>query len=47
MNATPAEQLLLTVQKMAQAGLNKGTSGNASIRLDDGFLVTPSGVPVE
>lgn len=47
MNATPAEQLLQTVQKMAQAGLNKGTSGNASIRLDDGFLVTPSGVPVE
>lgn len=47
MNATPAGQLLQTVQKMAQAGLNKGTSGNASIRLDDGFLVTPSGVPVE
>lgn len=47
MTPTPAEQLLQTVQKMAQAGLNKGTSGNASIRLDDGFLVTPSGVPVE
>lgn len=47
MTPTPAEQLLLAVQKMAEAGLNKGTSGNASIRLDDGFLVTPSGVPVE
>lgn len=47
MTPTPAEQLLQTVRAMAQAGLNKGTSGNASIRLDDGFLVTPSGVPVE
>lgn len=47
MTPTPAEQLLLAVQKMAEAGLNKGTSGNASIRLNDGFLVTPSGVPVE
>ena len=47
MTPTPAEQLLLAVQKMAEAGLNKGTSGNVSIRLNDGFLVTPSGVPVE
>lgn len=44
---THAEQLLQAAQKMAQAGLNKGTSGNASVRLDDGFLVTPSGIPVE
>ncbi|WP_029146870.1 class II aldolase/adducin family protein [Methylophilus sp. 5] len=44
---TPAQQLLHTAQQMAQAGLNKGSSGNASIRLDDGFLITPSGVPAE
>jgi L-fuculose-phosphate aldolase len=43
----PAQQLLDTARQMAQAGLNKGTSGNASIRLDDGFLITPSGVPAE
>lgn len=45
--ATPAQQLLQTAQQMAHTGLNKGTSGNASIRLDDGFLITPSGVPAE
>jgi L-fuculose-phosphate aldolase len=42
---TPAQQLLRTAQQMASTGLNKGTSGNASVRLADGFLVTPSGVP--
>lgn len=45
--ATPAQQLLQTAQQMVHTGLNKGTSGNASIRLDDGFLITPSGVPAE
>lgn len=43
----PAEQLVETARKMAACGLNKGTSGNASLRLDDGFLVTPSGVPAD
>lgn len=46
-NATPAQQLLHTAQQMAALGLNKGTSGNASVRLHDGFLVTPSGVPAD
>lgn len=46
-HATPAHQLLHAVQQMAALGLNKGTSGNASVRLHDGFLVTPSGVPAE
>lgn len=32
---------------MASIGLNKGTSGNASVRLETGFLVTPSGVPAD
>ncbi|HEY0906595.1 MAG TPA: class II aldolase/adducin family protein [Methylophilus sp.] len=43
--STPAEQLLHTAQQMAATGLNKGTSGNASVRLADGYLITPSGVP--
>lgn len=43
----PAEQLLQAARQMAILGLNKGTSGNASIRLADGFLVTPSGKPAE
>lgn len=42
-----AEQLLAVVIKLANAGLNKGTSGNASVRCEGGFLVTPSGMPVE
>jgi L-fuculose-phosphate aldolase len=44
---TLAQQLLETSQKLVQLGLNKGTSGNASVRCDGGFLVTPSGLPVE
>lgn len=44
MRVSPAQQLLQTSQQMAALGLNRGTSGNASVRLSDGFLVTPSGV---
>jgi L-fuculose-phosphate aldolase len=41
------ENLLKTAQKLIALGLNKGTSGNCSVRFEDGFLVTPSGMPVE
>lgn len=41
-----AQQLLAVSQKLVELGLNKGTAGNASVRCTDGFLVTPSGVPV-
>ena len=41
------EQLLKIAQKLIATGLNKGTAGNASVRLKDGFLVTPSGMAVE
>ncbi|PPD56762.1 MAG: class II aldolase [Methylotenera sp.] len=41
------EQLLKISQQLAQLGLNKGTSGNASVRFGDGFLVTPSGMTIE
>lgn len=30
---------------MGQVGLNQGTSGNISVRVDDGLLITPSAVP--
>ena len=40
-------QLLKFTQKLAKLGLNKGTSGNVSVRFEDGFLVTPSGMGVE
>ena len=42
-----SEQLLKTTQKLAELGLNKGTSGNCSVRFEEGFLVTPSGMSVE
>lgn len=44
------EQLLIINQKLVQNGLNKGTSGNVSVRLNDscrGFLVTPSGMSID
>lgn len=30
---------------MNDKGINQGTSGNISVRVDEGFLITPSGVP--
>lgn len=42
-----SEQLLKVAQKLAEFGLNKGTAGNCSVRYEDGFLVTPSGMGVE
>ena len=30
---------------MGQVGLNQGTSGNISVRVDDGLLITPSATP--
>lgn len=41
------ENLLAITLELAELGLNKGTSGNASIRCVDGFLVTPSGMSIK
>jgi L-fuculose-phosphate aldolase len=41
------EQLLKIAQKLITTGLNKGTSGNCSVRCEGGFLVTPSGMAIE
>jgi L-fuculose-phosphate aldolase len=41
------EQLLTVSRRLSELGLNRGTSGNASVRDGDGFLVTPSGMTVE
>ncbi len=45
------EQLLAASQQLCSLGLNRGTSGNASVRLCNeagqaGFLITPSGMTV-
>ena len=41
------QALLDTARAMNSAGLNQGSSGNVSLRLDDGtgFLITPSALP--
>jgi L-fuculose-phosphate aldolase len=41
------ENLLKTAQKLIALGLNKGTAGNVSVRTQQGFLITPSGMPVD
>jgi L-fuculose-phosphate aldolase len=41
------QEMTLAMQAMAARGLNRGTSGNLSVRWQDGLLVTPSGVPPE
>jgi L-fuculose-phosphate aldolase len=37
--------LVTIMRRMHAAGLNRGTSGNASIRVPGGMVVTPSGIP--
>jgi L-fuculose-phosphate aldolase len=39
--------LLAVSQQLVAFGLNKGTSGNASVRSKNGLLITPSGMPAE
>ena len=34
-----------TARQTVMQGLNQGSSGNVSVRLRDGFLITPSGLP--
>jgi L-fuculose-phosphate aldolase len=41
------EALLHVTKKLSDLGLNKGTSGNVSVRFGTGFLVTPSGMDAE
>jgi L-fuculose-phosphate aldolase len=39
------QALIAVAQAMAPAGLNRGTSGNVSVRSGDGFYITPTGLP--
>jgi L-fuculose-phosphate aldolase len=43
--AAARDGLVAVMRRMHASGLNRGTSGNASIRVAGGMLVTPSGVP--
>ena len=40
-------QLIEYARKMNRSGINQGTSGNLSLRQDDGMLITPSAVPYD
>ncbi len=40
-------ELLEVAQRLNPLGLNQGTSGNVSVRAEDRFLITPTGLPYE
>lgn len=39
------KKVIATCLKMNEEGINQGTSGNVSVRTDEGFLITASGIP--
>jgi L-fuculose-phosphate aldolase len=41
------KRIIQTCIEISAIGLNRGTSGNVSVRFGDGFLITPSGLPYE
>ncbi len=41
------EEIIRTALKMNVLGINQGKSGNVSARIDDRFLITPTGIPYE
>jgi L-fuculose-phosphate aldolase len=44
---TARESIVAAARELDRTGLNRGTSGNVSLRFRDGLLITPSGVPTE
>lgn len=44
---TLRQQMVRTCRKMNETGINQGTAGNLSVRLGDGFLITPSSLPYD
>lgn len=47
MSALLREQIVAACRQLDSSGLNRGTSGNASCREGEHFLITPTGVPVD
>jgi L-fuculose-phosphate aldolase len=41
------EALITAARRMQSLGLNRGTSGNLSLRHEDGILITPSAIPYD
>ena len=46
-DAALRERVVATARRMNALGINQGSSGNVSARVEGGFLVTPSGLPYE
>ncbi|MGL4985732.1 MAG: L-fuculose-phosphate aldolase [Treponemataceae bacterium] len=46
-NTQKAQEIIDACIKMRDLGLNQGTAGNISLRVDGGMLITPSGMPYE
>jgi L-fuculose-phosphate aldolase len=40
-------EMIATCRFMNDRGINQGTSGNLSVRVPGGFLITPSGIPYD
>jgi L-fuculose-phosphate aldolase len=40
-------EMVDTCRRMNSTGINQGTSGNLSVRIESGFLVTPTSLPYE
>jgi len=47
MNDASRNELIAVAREMNRTGLNRGTSGNLSVRARGGMLITPSGLPYE
>ncbi len=41
------KEIIATCREMNALGINQGSSGNISARIDGGFLITPSGIPYD
>ncbi len=41
------EEIVRTCLRMIELGINQGTAGNVSVRMNGTFLITPSGIPYD
>lgn len=46
-NLDERTEMVSICRRMNAAGINQGTAGNLSLRLDEGFLITPSSLPYD
>ncbi|MCY7386877.1 MAG: L-fuculose-phosphate aldolase [Burkholderiales bacterium] len=44
---TLRNEIIRTTLRMNELGINQGKAGNVSARTEDGFLITPTGIPYE